>query len=266
MHLPSQQEVSGIGLAPRLAFLTALLIRLPPERASRLSHSLRLSTDARLWYPSPPPSHHSPPPYPPQTHTPAAVPPATSNAPELVLKRMTALENTLNDFLRNKVGSSRSGVGALLHQSPHVPSPHPHPPFHLPPVNIPSSPPSSGRHQYSTLTSAAQPSSLSAGPPEISNIMSLLSAPPPNRGSGSSGSSGPGASVTLGASAGIGHRHTVSSSMPFSPSPRRYFTLANGTSYCQPPTSDYRDQRPASRGHTSEIEEDELAMEDIEET
>ena len=65
----------------------------------------------------------------------------------------------------------------------------------------------------------------------------------------------------------MGHRHTVSSSMPFSPSPRGNLTLANGTSYRQPPTSDYRDQRPASRGQTSEIEEeDELAMEEIEET
>jgi len=63
----------------------------------------------------------------------------------------------------------------------------------------------------------------------------------------------------------MGHRHTVSPSMQFSPSRRGSLTLANGTSYRQPPTSDYRDQRPASRGQTSEIEEDELAMEDIEE-
>jgi hypothetical protein len=74
--------------------------------------------------------------------------------------------------------------------------------------------------------------------------------------------------MTLGGS-GIAHRHTVSSPMPFStPSPRGDLTLAaNGTSYRQPPTSDYRDQPPASRGQTStsEMEEDELAMEDIEE-
>ena len=178
----------------------------------------------------------------------------------MVIKRVMASENTLNDYVRNtKAGSSGSG---LLHHSPHLPSHHPHPSLQLPPVNIPSSPPSSGWHQYSASTSAAPPSTATA--PEISNIMSLLSAPPPNRGSGSSGSSGHGASVTLGASAGMGYRHTVSPSMPFSPSPRGHLTLANGTSYRQPPTSDYRDQRPASRGQTSEIEEDELEMEEIE--
>jgi len=178
------------------------------------------------------------------------------------MKRVMALENNLGEYVRNpKVASG------LPHHSPHLHPQHPHPSLHLPPVNIPSSPPSSGRHQYSSSTSAVPPSSssASAGPPEISNIMSLLSAPPPNRGSGSSGSSGHGASAALGVSAGTGHRHTVSSSMLFSPSPRGNLTLANGTSYRQPPTSDYRDQRPASRGQTSEIEEDELAMEDIEE-
>ena len=180
----------------------------------------------------------------------------------MVIKRVMSLENTLNEYARTiKVGSPGSG---LPHQPPHPPSHHHHPSLQLPPVNIPSSPPPPGRHQYSVTTSAAPPSSASAGPPEISNIMSLLSAPPPNRGSGSSGSSGHGVAATLGASMAMAHRHTVSP-MPFSPSPRGHLMLANGTSYRQPPTSDSRDQRPTSRGQTSEIEEDELAMEDIEE-